>query len=293
MWLQDIHNGVALTVTHQIRLGIRGMAPGAKEERELGWLGWAELRDISRDGREVLFEEEGDGGGPNYTVFLRDTDGSPPVRIGEGVGGTISPDGKWVITKPAKEGALSIVPTGAGEARQLTHDNISYEAVEFLPDGKQLLASGIEPGHGVRDYLIDVKSGNAKPITPEGIAGSHLSPDGRSVAVWGPDGKWGVWPLDGSGLRLIPGLESKYHVTGWSSDGTSVYVMSSQFREKSAKVFRVNVATGKMELWKTLGTDLPAGVTRASSVHFSSDEKAYAYLYYQDLSVGYVVNGLK
>ena len=73
-------------ITHQIRLGIRGMAPGAKEERELGWLGWANLRDISRDGKKVLFEEEGDGGGPNYTVFLRDTDGSPPVRIGQGVG---------------------------------------------------------------------------------------------------------------------------------------------------------------------------------------------------------------
>ena len=61
-----------------------------------------------------LFEEEAEGGGPNYTVFLRDTDGSPPVRIGEGTGEAISPDTKWVITKPAKGGALSLVPTGAG-----------------------------------------------------------------------------------------------------------------------------------------------------------------------------------
>jgi len=45
------------------------------------------------------------------------TDGSPPVRIGEGTGEAISPDNKWVITKPAKGGALSVVPTGAGEAR--------------------------------------------------------------------------------------------------------------------------------------------------------------------------------
>ncbi len=114
MWLQDIRNGMALTITHQTRLGIRGLGPGAKEERELGWLGWAELRDVSRDGSKVLFEEEGDGGGPNYTVFLRNMDGSPPMRIGEGVAQAISPDSKWVITKPAKEGPLSIVPTGAG-----------------------------------------------------------------------------------------------------------------------------------------------------------------------------------
>ena len=109
------------------------MAPGGKEERELGWFGWSELRDISRDGHKILFEEEGDGGGPNYTVFLRDTDGSPPARIGEGTRRALSPDGKWAITKPAKGGPLNLVPTGAGEARQLTHDAMSYSAVRLLP----------------------------------------------------------------------------------------------------------------------------------------------------------------
>src|SRR5271157_4500672 len=143
MWLEDLRDGTVLTVANHTRLGIRGMAPGGKEERELGWFGWSELRDISRDGRKILFEEEGDGGGPNYTVFLRDTDGSPPARIGEGVAAAISPDGKWVITKPAKGETLILVPTGAGESRQLTHDAVSYGPVHFFPDGKRLLASGI------------------------------------------------------------------------------------------------------------------------------------------------------
>ena len=93
----------------------------------------------------------------------------------------------------------------------------SATAVRYFPDGKQLLGSGIEPGHGVRDYLIDLSSGAGKPVTPEGVAGTRLSPDGRSVAVSGPDGKWGVWPLDGSGLRPIPGLDSKYYVVGWKT----------------------------------------------------------------------------
>src|SRR5579871_4895852 len=124
MWLQDIRNGVALMLAQNLRVEIRGMAPGGKEEKELGWLGWSQLRDVSRDGRKVLFEEEADGGGPNYTVYLRDMDGSPPIRIGEGRGEAISPDNKWVVTQPAKGGgALSVVPTGAGEARQLTHDH--------------------------------------------------------------------------------------------------------------------------------------------------------------------------
>jgi Tol biopolymer transport system component len=283
--LQDIRNGTVLAVAHQTRLGIRALPPNGKEERELGWLGWAQLRDISRDGQKILFEEEGDGGGPNYTVFLRNTDGSPPVRIGEGVGGAISPDGKWVITKPPKEGSLSLVPSGAGEARQLTHDKITFQLAEFLPDGKQLLAIGIEPGYGARDYLIDLSSGDSKPITPEGTAGSSVSPDGHSVAVQGPDGKWGIWPLTHGGLRPIPGLGSKYRVTGWSPDGASVYVISAMLGERIANIYRVNVTTGKMDPWKSLGAELPPGATQASGPHFSSDERAYAYMYFQDLSV--------
>jgi Tol biopolymer transport system component len=186
-----------------------------------------------------------------------------------------------------------LVPTGAGEARQLTHDKISYRAVRFLPDGKQLLASGIEPGHGGRDYLIDVSNGNAKPITPEGVVGATLSQDGRKVAVRSPDGKWGVWPLDGSGLRPIPGLDPKYGVTGWTPDGTSLYVFSTRTSDRTAKAYRVNATTGKMEFWKEFGTNLPSGDTSVGPPHFSDDGSAYAYVYVQVLSQAYTVKGLK
>ncbi len=232
------------------------MAPGGKEEHELGWFGWSELRDISRDGRKILFEEEGDGGGPNYTVFLRDTDGSPPARIGEGLAMAISPDTKWAITKPAKGGPLNLVPTGAGESRQLTHDAVSYDGARFFPDGKRLLAYGIEAGHGGRDYMIDLSSGDSKPVTPEGMGGVQLSPDGKSVAVRGPDGKRGIWSLERGGFRAIPGLESKDSVIGWTPDGESVYVAPANRRgAKAVKIYRVNIQTGKMEPWKTFGEE--------------------------------------
>src|SRR6202140_5570321 len=271
MWIEDLRNGTVLMATHQERISIRGRGPGAKEELVLGWFGWSIVRDISPDGRKIIFEEEGNGGGPNYTVFMRDTDGSPPVRIGEGLALAISPDAKWAITKPPKGGPLNLVPTGAGEARKLTHDAVSYGAVQWLPDGKSLLAIGIEAGHGARDYLIDVTSGDSKPITPEGIAGVSLSPDGRSTAVLEPDGKRGIWPLDGSGIRLIPGLDSNYYVTGWSPDGGSLYVVSTRLSEKTAKVYKADIATGKMEPWRTFGAEAGAGVSQVSGPRLSRD----------------------
>ncbi|MGA8271191.1 MAG: WD40 repeat domain-containing serine/threonine protein kinase [Candidatus Sulfotelmatobacter sp.] len=293
MWLEDRRNGTVLAVTQEQRVGIRGMAPGAKEERELGWFGWSILSDISRDGHKVLFTEAGDAGGPNYTVFLRDTDGSPPSRIGEGDGLAISPDGKWVVTKPPKGGQLNLVPTGAGETKTITHDAVTYRSLIWLPDGKRLLASGVEVGHGARDYLIDLNTGDTKPITPEGIAGIHPSPDGRSTAVLGPDGKWGIWPIEGGDLRPIPGLNLPYSIVGWSSDGGSVYAVSSRANQRTAEVYKVNVASGKMELWKTFGEEAAAGTRGVGSLRFSSDGTAYAYVYSVTLSQAYVVTGLK
>jgi serine/threonine protein kinase len=293
MWLEDLHNGVALVVTHRRRIGILGMAPGGKEERELGWFDWSVLGDLTADGRKVLFEEAGNGGGPNYTVFVRDTDASPPVRIGEGVGLAISPDGKWVITQAANGGPLRVVPTGAGEARQLTHDNMSYEKVRWLAGGKELLASGVESGHGARDYLIALGNGDSRAITPEGVVGVVPSLDGRSTAVVGPDGKWGIWPLDGSGLRPIPGLDSNYRVSGWSPDGASVFAVPTRQHDKTGSVYRVNTVTGKLQLVRTFGEGLAAGTVSIGGSFMSGDGGTYAYRYMQTLSQVYVVRGMK
>ncbi len=293
MWFQDLRNGLALMVTNQRRVGIRGVPPGGKSEVELGWFGWSILDDLTRDGRKVLFDEEGEGGGPNYSVFVRDTDGSPPVRIGDGGGLAISPDAKWAITQSAKGGPLRLVPTGAGQARQLTHDDVNYQNVRWLPDARELLAIGVEPGHGQRDYLIEISTGNSKPITPEGIYGVRPSPDGRSAAVRAPDGKWGIWPLDGSGLRPIPGLDSKYRVNGWSQDGASLYVAPNRQGAEASSVYRVNTTTGKMDLWKTVGEGLGAGASSLGSSYLPGDGGAYVYLYDRTLSQIYTVRGLR
>ena len=291
MWIEDRRGEDVLMVTDHQRVAIRGKAPGAKEETELGWFGWSIMRDLSQDGKKVLFEEEGEGGGPNYTVFLRDTDGSPPVRMGDGVGVAISPDGKWVITKPKDKGTLSIVPTGAGEARQLTHDNVNYPAARYLPDGKHLIAVGVETGHGVRDYLIDVASGDSKPITPEGTSGTLVSPHGKSIVVRGPDGKMAIWSLESNSVRPIPGIDPKYYATSWSKDGKAIYVGSSMQRESAGvDVYAVDVASGKMTPWKKF---VDAVARNMSVPTIRDDGNAYAYVYVQVLSEAYVVRGIK
>ena len=115
----------------------------------------------------------------------------------------------------------------------------------------------------------------------------------RRVAVRGPDGKPGIWPLDGGGFHAIPGLESKQFIIGWSPDGESLYVTANQRNAKSRAVSRINLQSGKLEPWKNFGQESSGGSTTIGPPHLSSDGTAYAYVYNRLLSEAYVVSGLR
>ena len=74
-------------------------SPSGRDERagSLG-PGVVLLPVLSADGKTAVFTEQGEAGGPGYSVYLRKLDGSAPVRLGEGNALALSPDGKWVLT---------------------------------------------------------------------------------------------------------------------------------------------------------------------------------------------------
>src|SRR6516165_2812002 len=86
-------NGHLLVAQGIARRGIVIAVNQGKSLRDLSWLDFTFLRDISPDGKTILFEEEGSST-ENYTVYIRDVDGSPAVPIGEGYGCQLSPDHK-------------------------------------------------------------------------------------------------------------------------------------------------------------------------------------------------------
>ena len=99
--LNDLsRDGRALMSLSNARLGILGQGPGETEERDLSWLDWSRGMDLSSDGKTLLFDETGEGGGEKYGIYLRKTDGSQAIRLGDGNAGALSPDGQWVISAP-------------------------------------------------------------------------------------------------------------------------------------------------------------------------------------------------
>src|SRR5437773_11061534 len=73
-------------------------SPDSAKEHDLSWLDWGAIRDLSPDGRTLIFSHFGEKSGKNYSVYLRKTDNPAAVRLGEGSGWALSPDEMWVIS---------------------------------------------------------------------------------------------------------------------------------------------------------------------------------------------------
>jgi eukaryotic-like serine/threonine-protein kinase len=289
--LQDISpDGRVLLTRDDHRAGVMAMPSGATREKDLSWLDWSLPVDISRDGSTLLFDEQGEGGGPTYTVAERDMRGSPPIPLGEGMAGDFSPDGKWAITTVSYT-QLELLPTGAGTIRHLDRDGIQQyrHGIHWMPDGKQILFSGNEAGHGVRCFLQNIDGGKPRPVTPEGVSMCRVSPDGQLIAGLEATGAK-LYPLDGGAPRPVPGLQPG-EVFGWTSDPRFVYA----YQKKSApvKVYRVNILNGQRQLFKELNPSDETGLCDMSQVLFSADGRGYVYGYTRLLSELYLVNGLK
>ncbi len=275
------------------RAGIVGLAPGETKERDLSWLDWSVPNDLSADGKAVLFSEAGEGGGPKYAVYLRKTDGSPAVRLGEGTGVALSPDGKWAAAHPNSTPApLVLLPTGVGETKPLTQDSINHLRVRWLSDGKRFVFVGNEPGHGMKLYVQSAEESKPHAISPEGVSTTFvLTASGDLVADVGPDRHIYTYPINGGEPRLVPGVQSDEVPTAWSADGRSLFVF--RYGEIPARVVQIDVASGQRRPWKDLDPADAAGIDTISGIMMTADAKAYVYGYVRTLCDLYLVEGLK
>ena len=279
-----------------------GIFAGDTRERDLSWLDYSYPSELSADGKSLLFDEEGMGGGLAYghngglayAVYLRNTDGTPAVLLGEGSAMSLSPDGKWVIAQPPGTPAqLRLLPTKAGEARPLTNDNINHAWARWLPDGKRFVFAGNEPNAGVRLYVQDIDGGKPRAISPEGAHATAFfpSPDGKHVFGIGPDQKGYLYAVEGGEPTLVPGLQAGEQPINYTTDGKAIFIYRPG--EVPAKVQILEIATGKRTAWKQLMPSDPAGVETIGPVLITPDGKACVYGYHRTLSDLYMVEGLK
>ncbi|HYX21240.1 MAG TPA: WD40 repeat domain-containing serine/threonine protein kinase [Thermoanaerobaculia bacterium] len=291
VWLYDIaRDGRVLMADINPRREIFGVSPDGAE-RNLTLLNYSFPVDISRDGTELLFDEENVV--PN-AVYLRRLDGSPAVRLGEGSAYGLSPDGGWALTVPAlASDHLVLLPTGTGEPRPMPKTNLRYQWGDWFPDGKRVLVVANEPGHGARLWVQELPDGKPRAISPEGVSGQFrgVSPDGKRVAVNGPDGRITIYPVDAGEARVVPGVDATDQALRWTADGRSLYVWHST--APPGRIDLVDIATGQRTLWKELRPPDPAGVLQVGPAAIAENGKAFVYSYRRVLYELYLASGLR
>ncbi len=294
--LQDVSSDgrVLVTFANQ-RLAMEAAVRGSQKVQDLSWYDWTIPRDISNDGQWVLFEESGARAGLHYAVAIRKLDGSPPVRLGDGSAGGLSPDGKWALSVfTGTPEHVTLLPIGTGQPRDvpiLGLEHVQNGFAHFLSDGEQILINGNEPGHTVRSYIVDLTEGKPRAITPEGVVGRLVSPDGRYVAGLRAGTSLVIYPVNGGEPRSVPGVDTDLTPAQWAEDGSALYVYRAG--ELPAKIYHVDIATGKRQLVREIMPTNPAGVVSIAPIVMTRDGSRYVYGYFQSFSVLYVISGLR
>jgi serine/threonine protein kinase/Tol biopolymer transport system component len=293
--IRDISkDGRVLMTNESARLGILERGAGDDKDRELSWLDYSLVTDITPDGQRILITESGEGGGPGYSAYLRKTDGSPAVRLGPGSTEAFSPDGAWGISITAAEKPqIVLLPTSVGEPRALSYEGFDPISADFLPDGKQIVFTGSQSGQGTRLYLRDVNGGKSRAITPEGYSmfRGAITPDGKSIVVRGPDKRIYLYPIAGGEPQALPGLTDKHRPARFSPDGKTLYVQEAE--SIPSRIYHYDLATGRLELWKELTVADAAGLNSISRFVTTPDSRTYAYSYLRVLSYLQLVEGMK
>lgn len=265
--------------------------PGDAQERNLSWFDWSFVTDLSRDGKRIVFEEQGAAKKEGAVKFyMRKTDGTPAVQLGEGGLPCFSPDGKWVLCITGDDNHLELVPTGVGSNRVVPTSDIGEKNwLYWTPDGKRAVIYSKPKAEGFRLFALPLPDGGeAKAFTPEGIGWpSAISPDSRMVAAVSPDDRITLYPIDGGEAKVVESSRAGDRPIQFTEDGKALFVYQSG--RVSLSIDRIDLESGERKTWHPIEPADPAGILDVMPVYVTPDGKSYAYGYRRLLADLFVI----
>jgi hypothetical protein len=247
-------------------------------ERQLGEGEFPVPMEIAKDGRLLVYSQAGEG------VYLQKTDGSPAVRLGDGQALGLSSDGRFVLNlQGGPPGRLALIPTGAGSTRQIPLEGIQPQTAFLLPDQRILVSSRDKAGNSILS-VVGPEGGKASAV----LAAEYLddqpvlvSEDGDHFVYATKERNLRVGALSGREARIVPGAPLLLNdlLVCLSVDNRFVYVR--QVGDIPVEVDRIELETGRRELWKRLAPRDVTGVTWTNKVVIAPDGQSYAYNYHR------------
>ena len=295
MWLLDVARDgrVLLTVIRQQRtMFFRGDKDTG--ERDLTWLDWTTPTSLSADGRLLVFRESEAAVDFVLTTFVRDTNGAPPVRLGEGGPcPLLSSDGRFVAAVREDTNEIVVYPIGPGSPRTISVPGVKVRTATLLADGTTLCVFGAEPSRDERIWLTDFAGSKPRPVSPEGVTGIYpwVTADGRfGIAKF--EGATMLYPLAGGEPQGLTGIRTDEWIAALAGDEAAAFVY--QPYEAPLRVFRVDVHTGSRTLFRELAVADRSGMDwHQKFVFMTPDGRACVSCLTRLFTDLYLVEGLK
>ena len=257
--------------------GLAVRFPGEATDRELAVFGGSLVVGVSADGRSVLFHNTFGVRDPvgRWVSYIRRQDEPDAVRIADGSGEDLSPDGGSALVR--REGSLYDVPVGAGLPRRIDLGGIEPRGALFVPpDATRVVVVGRRQGSGAWLWLVPRAGGVARPLGPEDrSAPGSLAVGSRFVAVKFVREAVTLVPLDGGPARDVGGLAPTLLPASFNSEDGSLFLYEPQ----SCELETLDLATGKLRLFRKMGPADGTGLVNCTRILPSSDGRAWSYTY--------------
>ncbi|MGH9476516.1 MAG: protein kinase domain-containing protein [Terriglobales bacterium] len=300
--LQDVDaKGDALVVKAEDRSQLLIGTHGDPKEINLSWQGANFVGAISPDGKQAVFCQCGQTGGPEGTIFIRPTDGNAPVELGPGIPLGLSPDGRYVAARVAPFAAtdshahLELLPTGTGSPVVLPNGSL-YDygfLADWLPDGHAIVGMAqTSPGSPWRLVLLNISASPPTLLSGPVIQGPvPVTTDGHfALAESSTDRHWYLYPIHGGTPRHFALLPPHDTPLLFSSDGKLLFAADTS--QLPYTTYAIDLASGRQTPWITINPQLSAGRAGIDGPILSSNGRFYGYALDRSVSALFELRGL-
>jgi eukaryotic-like serine/threonine-protein kinase len=291
MTLHDINPDGELLLSRDItQLELAALV--GDDARNLTWLDWSRVADVSHDGSALLFDEQGVAAGAEYSIYIHRLDDGSTTRVGDGTAMALSPDGRTVLAGGTRDrGRLRLLNVEGGTSRELPSSGLEYQWVRFFPDGRRLLTLAGEPSKALRLYVLSAEGGPPTAITPPTVTRTAaVSSDGSRVALLTAAGQLMVYPSDGGGAGETIPVDGTVGPLLWPTDDTLYVQHFGAYTQIPTRISKLHLRDGRLEPWKELRPADTLGVNAITKVMLSTSLRTVAFNYRRALSELFVAS---
>lgn len=273
-------SGDLLLTSEQEAVGLT-VRQGAEDPHDLSWLGWTLIGDISPDGKTALFYDRGPTE-KTSGVWIRPLAGGDATRLGAGLPGRFSPDGRSIVavTRPVSGAAqLSLIPVDAGGARLLPTPGGDVSVPSFAGPNTVLF---VRSEKGISEvWTMQTDGSGARSLGAAGCGMPTASPSGSSfLCLEGrPRRSLSIHPIKGGpGLKLyeLPdSSEREFIYARWNAAGDRIFAVT-----RDRRLLTLDSSTGTLLREEAIGlggTTLSGqGLLLTAALDASGETRAYS-----------------